>query len=59
MNVLNNDYKHTEDIELWDLRKKLEQSEFKYQSTHLLHNMRHPLEGEDDLTANVNFRITA
>lgn len=61
MNVLNNDYKHTEDIELWDLRKKLEQSEFKYQSTHLLHNMRHPLEGKDDLYIDIatcgNFTI--
>lgn len=61
MNVLNNDHKHTEDIEIWDFRKKLEQSEFKYQSSHLLHNMRHPLEGKDDLYIDIatcgNFTI--
>lgn len=61
MNVLNNDYKHTEDIEIWDVRKKLEQTEFKFQSAHLLHTMRHPLDGKDDLYIDIatcgNFTI--
>lgn len=61
MNVLNNDHKHTEDIEIWDFRKNLEQSEFKYHSSNLLHNMCHLLEMKDDLYIDIatcgNFTI--
>lgn len=61
MDLINNDHKTTEDIVIWDARKKLDQSEFKYQSTHLLHTMRQPLYGKDDLYVDIatcgNFTI--
>lgn len=61
MNVINSDYKSTEDVEIWDVRKKIDQTEFKYQSAHLLHTMRHPLDGKDDLYIDIascgNFNI--
>lgn len=61
MDLINSDHKIIEDIEIWDARKKLDQSEFKYQSSHLLHTMRHPLEGKNDLYIDIatcgNFTI--
>lgn len=61
MNVLNSDHKTTKDIVIWDARKKLDQSEFKYQTAHLLHTMRQPLDGKDDLYIDIatcgNFNI--
>lgn len=61
MDIINGGHKTTEDIEIWDARKKLDQSEFKYQSSHLLHTMRQPLDGKDDLYIDIatcgNFTI--
>ena len=48
-------------MEIWDVHKKIDQTEFKYQSAHLLHTMRHLLDGEDDLYIDIvscgNFNI--
>ena len=54
-------HKQKEDVVIWDARKKIGQKEFKYQSAHLLHTMRHPLEGKDDIYIDIatcgNFTI--
>lgn len=54
-------HKQKEDVVIWDARKKLSQKEFKYQSAHLLHTMRYPLQGKDDIYIDIatcgNFTI--
>lgn len=54
-------HKKDVDVVIWDVRKKLEQNEFKYQSAHLLHTLRHLLEGKDELYIDItqcgNFAI--